>query len=110
MSAPTAPGALDDALRGHVEAALRASGGDVRRTAAALGISRNTLRARMDKYGLRQHEAGLRAPSADPAAPGRVGPDRVGATPRTSYPRARTHVAAQLGHGRPTTTLAHCAH
>jgi transcriptional regulator with PAS, ATPase and Fis domain len=58
VSAPPGPESLDDALRGHVEAALRATGGNIRRTAAALGISRNTLRARMDKYGLRHSEAG----------------------------------------------------
>jgi len=62
VSAPPVPGSLDDALRGHVEAALRATGGNIRRTAAALGISRNTLRARMDKYGLRHPEAVLSSP------------------------------------------------
>jgi transposase-like protein len=66
VSAPPVPGSLDDALRGHVEAALRASGGNIRRTAAALGISRNTLRARMDKYGLRNSESALRAPPRTP--------------------------------------------
>jgi DNA-binding NtrC family response regulator/tetratricopeptide (TPR) repeat protein len=56
--ADDAPGAgsLEDTLRTRIEAALRASGGNIRRTAAALGISRNTLRARMDKYGLRHHD------------------------------------------------------
>ena len=49
-------GSLDDALRARIEAALHDSGGSIRRTATALGISRNTLRARMDKYGLRHHE------------------------------------------------------
>ena len=48
-------GSLEGTLRARIEAALRASGGNIRRTAAALGISRNTLRARMDKYGLRHH-------------------------------------------------------
>ena len=62
VSAPPVPGSLDDAFRGHLEAALRASGGNIRRTAVALGISRNTLRARMDKYALRHSEAGLSAP------------------------------------------------
>ena len=46
---------LEGALRARIEAALRASGGNIRRTATALGISRNTLRARMDRYGLRHH-------------------------------------------------------
>ena len=56
MSARAVPGSLDDALRARIEAGLRASGGRIRQTAVALGISRNTLRARMDKYGLRHHE------------------------------------------------------
>ena len=69
VSAPAVPGSLDDALRGHIEAALRATGGNIRRTAAALGISRNTLRARMDKYGLRHREAALQRAAADPRQP-----------------------------------------
>ena len=50
---------LEDAVRTRIEAVLSASGGNIRRTAAALGISRNTLRARMDKYGLRQRDRDL---------------------------------------------------
>jgi transcriptional regulator with AAA-type ATPase domain/tetratricopeptide (TPR) repeat protein len=69
VSAPPVPESLDDALRGHVEAALRGTGGNIRRTAAALGISRNTLRARMDKYGLRNSAAALRAPPRNPPPP-----------------------------------------
>ena len=49
-------GSLEGTLRARIEAALRANGGHIRRTAAALGISRNTLRARMDKYGLRHQD------------------------------------------------------
>jgi tetratricopeptide (TPR) repeat protein len=56
VKTPSVPASLDDALRAHVEAGLRASGGNIRQAAAALGISRNTLRARMDKYGLRHRE------------------------------------------------------
>src|SRR5262245_2423116 len=56
-------GSLEDALRTRIQAALRASGGNIRRTAAALGISRNTLRARMDKYGLRHRDQALTAGS-----------------------------------------------
>src|SRR6266542_2914098 len=52
-----AGGSLDDVLRVRIEGGLRDTGGNIRRTAAALGISRNTLRARMDKYGLRHHDA-----------------------------------------------------
>jgi transcriptional regulator with PAS, ATPase and Fis domain len=40
-------------LRATIEATLRRHAGNIRRTAAALGLSRNTLRARMDRYGLR---------------------------------------------------------
>ena len=69
VSAPRSPGSLDNALRGHLEAALRASGGNIRRTAAALGISRNTLRARMDRYGLRQHVSVVSAPPVTPPPP-----------------------------------------
>jgi DNA-binding NtrC family response regulator/tetratricopeptide (TPR) repeat protein len=47
---------LEGTLRARIEAALRANGGNIRHTAAALGISRNTLRARMDKYGLRHQD------------------------------------------------------
>jgi DNA-binding NtrC family response regulator/tetratricopeptide (TPR) repeat protein len=47
---------LDAALRARIEAALRDHGGNIRRTADTLGISRNTLRARMDKYGLRHRD------------------------------------------------------
>src|SRR5512134_2629128 len=60
-------GSLEGTLRARIEAALRANGGNIRRTAAALGISRNTLRARMDKYGLRHHD-GMRLPRPLPAA------------------------------------------
>ncbi len=68
----TGVGSLEDALRGRIEAALHATGGNIQRTAAALGISRNTLRARMDKYGLQRGDAPRPRtpgpmPKADPA-------------------------------------------
>jgi DNA-binding NtrC family response regulator/predicted ATPase len=59
-------GSLDDAVRARIEAALRDDGGSIRRTAQALGISRNTLRARMNKYGLRP--AGAAAGTRDAPA------------------------------------------
>src|SRR6266481_839468 len=53
-SAKAAPQAsLQDAMREHLLAALTQTGWNVSRTAALLGISRNTLRARIEKYGLR---------------------------------------------------------
>src|SRR6266508_4314158 len=70
-SAPVAPHAsLQDAMRGHLLAALTQTGWNVSRTAALLGISRNTLRARIEKYGLRtdpgQGEEAAPKPAADP--------------------------------------------
>src|SRR5262245_31258115 len=62
---------LDAALRARIEAALREHGGNIRHTAAALGISRNTLRARMDRYGLRHRE---RASDADRPEPSQTSP------------------------------------
>jgi transcriptional regulator with AAA-type ATPase domain/predicted ATPase len=47
---------LDQAMRDHVEAALRQTGGNISQTAARLGVSRNTLRSHIKKLGLRQGE------------------------------------------------------
>jgi tetratricopeptide (TPR) repeat protein len=70
----TVSGTLDGAVRARIESALRETGGNIRRTAVALGISRNTLRARMAKYGLKRDDASpgtgsLRPPSAVPPPP-----------------------------------------
>jgi DNA-binding NtrC family response regulator/tetratricopeptide (TPR) repeat protein len=71
-------GFLESTLRARIEAALRASGANIHRTAAALGISRNTLRARMDKYGLRHpHAAGPRRPRPVPASGPTVAPSAL---------------------------------
>src|SRR6266850_2995053 len=48
---------LDDAVRDRVAEVLRQTSWNISRTAAVLGISRNTLRARIEKYGLRSGEA-----------------------------------------------------
>ena len=65
----SAPATLDDAMRQHIELALRATRGRIEGTrgaAALLGINPHTLRARMRK--LRIHWAHFRAlPSSDPA-------------------------------------------
>jgi DNA-binding NtrC family response regulator/tetratricopeptide (TPR) repeat protein len=45
---------LQDAMREHLQAALTRTGWNISRTATMLGISRNTLRARIRKYGLRR--------------------------------------------------------
>jgi DNA-binding NtrC family response regulator/tetratricopeptide (TPR) repeat protein len=62
---------LDDAVRDRVVEVLRQTSWNISRTAAVLGISRNTLRARIEKYGLRSGEAP--APSA-PAPVRRAAP------------------------------------
>ena len=63
------PVSLDDAMREHLLEILAQTGWNISRTAALLGISRNTLRARMDKYGLREREGGPPpAPRPRPAA------------------------------------------
>jgi DNA-binding NtrC family response regulator/tetratricopeptide (TPR) repeat protein len=51
------PVSLDDAMREHLVEVLGQTSWNISRTAALLGISRNTLRARMDRYGLRERDA-----------------------------------------------------
>ncbi len=53
---------LDDAVRERVVEVLQQTNWNISRTAALLGISRNTLRARIEKYGLRHVETASRAP------------------------------------------------
>jgi DNA-binding NtrC family response regulator/tetratricopeptide (TPR) repeat protein len=68
-SAPAPGGAtssLDDAVRDRVDEVLRQTNWNISRTASLLGISRNTLRARIEKYGLRSGEAPALARRAEP--------------------------------------------
>ena len=62
-----AASSLDDAVRDRVADVLRQTGWNISRTAALLGISRNTLRARIEKYGLRVGDA----PASQPPRPER---------------------------------------
>src|SRR5207245_6864725 len=64
---------LDDAVRDRVIDVLAQTGWNISRTAALLGISRNTLRARIEKYGLRPGEA----PAPPPPRPERRPARRV---------------------------------
>lgn len=105
---PTAPaqvapqGSLQDAMRGHLLAALTQCGWNISRTAALLGISRNTVRARIEKYGLRTGPAPAAAAAAKPAAaaraePARVAPKRAAAPTRIRWARRRiTMLRAEL--------------
>ena len=75
---------LDDAMREHLVEVLTQTGWNISRTAALLDISRNTLRARMDRYGLREREGAPKAlPRARPpaAAPARAAREERAAPP-----------------------------
>jgi transcriptional regulator with AAA-type ATPase domain/tetratricopeptide (TPR) repeat protein len=78
------PSSLDDAVRDRVADVLCQTGWNISRTAALLGISRNTLRARIEKYGLRPGEAPAPPPPPRPerrpvrrTEPPRVAPDEA---------------------------------
>src|SRR5262245_2503484 len=97
-AAPPAPGgtasSLDDAVRDRVAAGLRQTNWNISRTAALLGISRNTLRARIEKYGLRAGEAPAPAPPRPERRPARrveappVAPEEAPAAPVPVSPPA----------------------
>jgi transcriptional regulator with AAA-type ATPase domain/tetratricopeptide (TPR) repeat protein len=98
---PASPASLEDAMREHLLAALARTGWNISRTAALLAISRNTLRARILKYGLREPGSGRAAtprPVAEAARPelARAAPEP--ATPaRIRWERRRlTFLQAQL--------------
>ena len=63
---------LDDAVRDRVIEVLAQTGWNISRTAALLGISRNTLRARIEKYGLRPGEAPAPPPPKSERRPPRL--------------------------------------
>lgn len=70
--APSPTGSLDDAVREHLRATLSQTGWNISRTAAMLGITRNTVRARIEKLGLRPDtlpDAGRRAGNRRAASP-----------------------------------------
>jgi transcriptional regulator with AAA-type ATPase domain len=74
-SAPAATGEREQIL-----AALEATGWNIMRTAARLGVSRNTVRARMDRWGLRSgREAGSGTPTPVEDAP--LAPEAIPALP-----------------------------
>src|SRR5262249_48771180 len=86
---PTSPrsalGSLDDLMRQHLAAALQQTDWNISRTAALLGISRNTVRARVRKFGLQTDAepatAPLKAePKVTPAAQSATVPSAVAPT------------------------------
>ena len=80
---------LDDAVRDRVLDVLAQTGWNISRTAALLGISRNTLRARIEKYGLRPGEA-----PAPPPRPERRPPRRFESPPVVAQDTPPPAVAA----------------
>jgi transcriptional regulator with AAA-type ATPase domain/predicted ATPase len=79
---------LDQAMRDHVEAALAQTGGNISQAAARLGMTRNALRSRIQKLGLRDGGApqgprttGAPAESAVPSPVERAAERTVEATP-----------------------------
>src|SRR5499433_3709130 len=83
------PASLDDAMRDHVLAALTQMRWNISRTAALLGISRNTLRSRIEKLGLQPEDG---APRARPAG-GRSARPLPQPAPETSAPPPVTPIA-----------------
>ncbi len=92
-AAPPPPISFGDAMRAHLRATLDQTGWNISRTAAMLNISRNTVRARMEKLGLRDAtpvvvKRAARAPSVARPAPAPT-PNGPGPTPRTAPPTVR---------------------
>ncbi|HEY7869413.1 MAG TPA: AAA family ATPase, partial [Methylomirabilota bacterium] len=65
---------LGEAMGEHLRATLERTGWNISRTAAILGISRNTLRARIEKLGLREGAAPAVKRAASPPATVRPAP------------------------------------
>ncbi len=59
----------EEAMRQHLLAVLEQSAGNISHAAARLGIARNTLYARLEKYGVRSHRPPPRRPSRPETAP-----------------------------------------
>ena len=76
---------LEDAARDRVAEVLAETNWNISHTAAILRISRNTLRARIEKYGLRQEVAPEPTRSARPRASALAAPASA-AAPATSPP------------------------
>lgn len=102
-------GSLDDVMREHLEAVLAQTSGNISRTAEILGITRNTLRARMDKYGVRASHGGVTASaarrdsvSADPVLP----PSKIVAVgPEVTTGEGAAHFPAPFRWERRLTTM-----
>ena len=94
------PSSLDDAVRDRVVEVLQQTSWNISRTAALLGISRNTLRARIEKYGLRPGEAP--APPTPAPRPERR-PARRAEPPRAVHDEPAAPAAVVVAVPPPTT-------
>ena len=65
---------MEAAMRGHLRDTLEQHRWNISHTAVALGISRNTLRARIEKYGLREQSRVARSPVPPRPAPAQAPP------------------------------------
>ncbi|HUP38456.1 MAG TPA: sigma 54-interacting transcriptional regulator [Candidatus Limnocylindria bacterium] len=87
------PLSLGEAMREHLRATLDQTGWNISRTAAILSISRNTLRARMEKLGLREGGAAVRRDARPPAGRPPAAPPPSGSAPglvsRSALPTVR---------------------
>ncbi len=72
---------LEDAVRDRVVEVLQRTSWNISRSAALLGISRNTLRARIEKYGLREGAAPRPTPRPERQAPRAAVPRPAPAAP-----------------------------
>jgi tetratricopeptide (TPR) repeat protein len=99
VSQPPGGAALEDAMRdverAHLLDALEASGGNITRAAARLGLPRNTLRYRLDRHGL----------AIEAGSPRRRGGRPVGAHPRPESPPTADPPAVSGGEPRRLTLL-----
>jgi len=100
---PAVPAPLHSEMREQLLDALTQTRWNISRTAALLGISRNTVRARIDRYGLRSDSGGegVAAPelvaNAAPAKPAHAGPEPVPGPTRIRWERRRiTLLRAEL--------------
>jgi DNA-binding NtrC family response regulator/TolB-like protein/tetratricopeptide (TPR) repeat protein len=100
---------VDEFQRRRLSDALARTGWNISRTAALLGVTRNTVRARIARYGLRSitEPEGARIPPADThpgesqepaAAPG----DLVDAAPSSGESADASVIGAGLRRGRPS--------
>ena len=93
----TAPASMDDVQRDHLLAALVQTSWNISRTAVVLGLARNTVRARIEKFGLRPSNKAAASPAradvestATPPAP----PTAVPASPTPAGSSERRIVPA----------------